>query len=680
EIPHVEHGRIAVCGCQASFRIDDSTVVKEYSVPDLPPPESIGRYRVVRYVGRGAANCVYEAIHPDLGVRVALKTLHPEYAGDKPSRESFANGAKVYAKAVHPNIVKVYESDRTADGVPFLAMEFLSGGSLADRLIEGKAFSPKEAAEIGAEICRALIVTAELGIVHRDIKPDNIMISGDGHFKLTDLGLAKINASSDQGNEACVLDENEEARPNRKTGFGTLEYMSPEQHLDAETCDIRSDIYSLGVTMYQLAAGRLPFETRTRAELRHMHLTVEPLVPSTYAPGIPLEFDYIVMRCIQKRPEDRYQTPSELLADLEAFLADAPLPSTMSGAVPLVHTRFNTSVSPHGRRCAWFLPSLALVLVIMILAATAILLWERAKTGKKNMARTYIPDISASRDASGTVAYPEQSTPSSQSGAASNAPFNPDKFQPEGEMGFPSAEVPDTDPLILELFEMEKAKARQAIDEKSGFKNAIENLNGLKGSLSGKNLKDAEALTASLEMEMKNAVGEFMRPFIADAAPLVEEGKLNDAVMLYSAAMRVHASEPEYKDAFREKISEIVAAYMEPFDREARPMIAGHEFDMAVNHYIGIRTGIRDNSLAPEFIDACSERIEEIRRFKDAVETADMAKNNPLGLGLAVEQLNGFRSSVLCAGEAVRLIGELEEARKNAPDSSGSAGEGGTQE
>ena len=111
--------------------------------------------------------------------------------------------------------------------------------------------------------------------------------------------------------------------------------MSPEQYIDSESCDVRSDIYSLGVTLYQLATGRLPFETQTRSELRHMHISVEPLVPSTYMHGIPIDFDYIVMHCIQKRPDDRYSTPEELLADLEAFLADKPLPSTTCGAVPL---------------------------------------------------------------------------------------------------------------------------------------------------------------------------------------------------------------------------------------------------------------------------------------------------------------------------------------------------------
>ena len=384
EIPHVDHGRIAVCACKATFRINDSTVVEEFSLPDLPPPESIGRYTVVRYLGRGALNCVYEGIHPDLGIPVAIKTLLPEYAADRPTREMFLHAIKAYAKAVHPNIVKVYETGRDSNGVPYLVMEYLSGGTLADSLLNNGFFSAKEAAKIGADICRALVVTAGLGIVHRDIKPDNIMLSAGGQYKLTDLGLAKLDNSNAAGNSALILDENNPVKSTRKTSFGTLEYMSPEQYIDTESCDIRSDIYSLGVTLYQLVTGRLPFETQTRSELRHMHISVEPLVPSTYMHGIPIDFDYIVMHCIQKRPDDRYDTPEELLADLEAFLADTPLPSTTCGAVPYVRTPALTGRNVEEKR-SMLLPAAAILLVLLILASAGLLiLKERSAEKRRN--------------------------------------------------------------------------------------------------------------------------------------------------------------------------------------------------------------------------------------------------------------------------------------------------------
>ena len=392
EIPHVEHGRIAICACKGTFRIDDSTIVEEFSLPDLPPPETIGRYTVVRYLGRGALNCVYEGIHPDLGVPVAIKTLLPEYASDRPTREMFLHAIKAYAKAVHPNIVKVHETGRDLNGVPYFVMEFLPGGTLADSLQKNGFFSAKEAAKIGMDICRALVVTAELGIIHRDIKPDNIMLSADGQYKLTDLGLAKLDNAAASGNSALVLDENDPAKTVHKTSFGTLEYMSPEQYIDSESCDIRSDIYSLGVTLYQLATGRLPFETQTRSELRHMHISVEPLVPSTYMHGIPIDFDYIVMHCIQKRPEDRYSTPEELLADLKAFLSDAPLPSTTCGAVPFVGFPTPTTRSTEEHR-SMLIPVMAALLVLLILASALLLVLKEhsAIKQRKNLSAPQDP-------------------------------------------------------------------------------------------------------------------------------------------------------------------------------------------------------------------------------------------------------------------------------------------------
>ena len=407
EIPHVEHGRIAVCACQTSFRIDDSTVVEEISLPDLPPPESIGRFHVVRYLGRGALNCVYEGLHPDLGIPVAIKTLLPEYASDRPSRDQFLQAAKIYAKAVHPNIVKVYETGKDQNGVPFLVMEFLSGGSLADAMQTNPSFPAKKAAEIGTEVCRALAVTAKLGIVHRDIKPDNIMLSVDGKYKLTDLGLAKLDTSTASGNDIRILDGNSPENPFRKTSFGTLEYMSPEQYIDADSCDVRSDIYSLGVTLYQLATGRLPFETQTRSELRHMHISVEPLVPSTYMHDIPIDFDYIVMHCIQKRPEDRYSSPEELLTDLEAFLADAPLPSTTSGAVPFVRMPVlsGTPASEHRFRT---LLTIAVSLSLLILAGAGFLILKECSSANRNnrLSAPVDPAAEAAQDESVFIGQP----------------------------------------------------------------------------------------------------------------------------------------------------------------------------------------------------------------------------------------------------------------------------------
>ena len=545
EIPHVDHGRIAVCACKATFRIDDSTVVEELSLPDLPPPETIGRYSVVRYLGRGALNCVYEGILPDLGVPVAIKTLLPEYASDKPTREMFLHAIKAYAKAVHPNIVKVYETGRDTNGVPYLVMEFLSGGTLADSMLKNGFFTAKETAKIGAEVCRALVVTAGLGIVHRDIKPDNIMLSSDGQYKLTDLGLAKLDASSAAENGALVLDENAPDKSMRKTSFGTLEYMSPEQYIDTESCDIRSDIYSLGVTMYQLATGRLPFETQTRSELRHMHISVEPLVPSTYMHGIPVDFDYIVMHCIQKRADERYNSPEELLADLEAFLADAPLPSTTCGAVPFVRTPAQTAHTAVEKRSPLLLPAVAAVLVLLILASAGLLIWKESSASKQKK----------------QLAAPQEQTESIQEQTSGFTGISREPAFPSARSSTKELDAEITiageniDAQASGLFEETRKAAAQAMENGFGFKKAIDDLESFTES------EEYAAAALNLISELKKAsdaaVAKLMDSLNGKAARLIEDGNYDAAINVYSTDIGPLA--PESQTERERKIRELEA-------------------------------------------------------------------------------------------------------------------------
>jgi serine/threonine protein kinase len=540
EIPHVNHGRIAVCSCHATFCIDDSTVTEEFSLPDLPPPESIGRYSIVRYLGRGAMNCVYEGIHPELGIPVAVKTLLPEYTADRPSREQFLHAAKIYAKVVHPNIVKVYETGRDANGIPFLAMEFLSGGSLADRLLHTRNFPARETAEIGAEICRALVETAAHGIVHRDIKPDNIMLSADGKYKLTDLELAKLNPSTISENGACILDENDPVKLSRQTSFGTLEYMSPEQYLDTESCDIRSDIYSLGVTMYQLAAGRLPFETQTRSELRHMHISVEPLVPSSYAQDIPIDFDYIVMHCIQKRPEDRYHTPEELLKDLEAFLADAPLPSTTCGAVPFIRPLIQERKET-GDHFA-LLPVVMIVFILLILAGAGLLfLMERSSAEQRKQLIAPEEPAESGEEATIFIGPPAAGSP------VSYAIQSKKMLDENVDNGDEKANSLSFDP---ELFAKTRDKAKEALDRKTGFRKAIDDLKAFEPYEECE--EEVRTLTSELEKESQAAVDRLMRSLNEKAHQLIEKGNYDGAINVYDIDAEIEPLKQESMEARNE--------------------------------------------------------------------------------------------------------------------------------
>ena len=552
EIPHVDHGRIAVCACQASFRIDDATVVEEFSLPDLPPPESIGRYRILRYVGRGALNCVYEGTDPDTGEHVAIKTLLPEYAGDKPSREQFLHAAKIYAKAVHPNIVKVFETGKNADGVPFLAMEFLSGGTLADRMTENRHFSVREAAEIGVAVCRALAVTSRLGIVHRDIKPDNIMISADGQYKLTDLGLAKFDAASGTGSATLILDETAQAKPPVKTSFGTLEYMSPEQYIDAETCDIRSDIYSLGVTLYNLAAGRLPFEPQTRSELRHMHLSVEPVVPSTFESEIPLDFDYIVLHCIQKTPDDRYPTPEELLADLEAFLAGQPLPSTTRGAVPIVHQPGSSRRQAAKTGPAWVLPTVAAVLVLLILCLTGLFFLtglHRQKQAPKQQTESNDFEFTGQSATTGNAGTTDRfggGSGSSSTRSSSKALIN------DVETSIVDKE---REAQIASFFEEAKKMAEQALEAGTGYQNAIDNLE----SFTASEEYSVEALGIILELKKASeaSVRTLMNELDELAAPYISAGNYDAAILIYDRHEKIEPLKQESMQSRNDKKREL---------------------------------------------------------------------------------------------------------------------------
>ena len=327
ELEHVERGRHVECTCGSRFSLDELTVLRDYSAIDQAPPEKIGPYKIERFIGRGGMGRVYKGIHPTLGLPVAVKILLPEFANNAVFKAGFIQSAKICARLNHPNIVRVYDFGTTEDGTLYLVMEYIAGGTLHDLLMRSGPLDPEKTARIAEAVCDGLEVAWRHGIVHRDIKPDNLMITSEGEYKLSDLGLAKYEPT-DGSTKAWNNDVLE------LSSLGTPDYMAPEQSLNAANCDIRADIYSLGITLYQLLSGRLPFIASSRDEMRRMHLEEEARLPGYYRPGIPMDLEYIVMRCIQKRRTDRYQTPADLHADLRAYLEGSPLPSTTSGPEP----------------------------------------------------------------------------------------------------------------------------------------------------------------------------------------------------------------------------------------------------------------------------------------------------------------------------------------------------------
>jgi len=295
-------------------------------LPDLVDHQLIGggRYRIVRRLGKGGMGAVYEAEDLRLGRAVALKVLLNE-GGSEEWRRRFAREARAVAVVSHPNVAALYDADEDG-GRCFIVMELLLGRSLRAVLAEGP-LPVERVIRIARQIVLGLGAAHEKGIVHRDIKPDNIMISDGDGVKILDFGIAKIVAGS-------LHEERSHGRLlTTKTGqvMGTPHYMSPEQARGA-VVDPRTDIFSFGVVLYEMLAGRRPFRGKTQLEVILDVVNRVPEPVSSHRPGAPGEVEAIIERCLQKEAEDRFQSAGELLSALDGerpFLARAtPVPST----------------------------------------------------------------------------------------------------------------------------------------------------------------------------------------------------------------------------------------------------------------------------------------------------------------------------------------------------------------
>jgi beta-lactam-binding protein with PASTA domain/predicted Ser/Thr protein kinase len=265
-----------------------------------------GRYQVVRKLGSGGMATVYLAEDQELGRRVAIKILNDRHAGDEQFVERFRREAKNAAALSHPNIVSIYDRGE-AEGTYYIAMEFLDGRSLKELIVQRGPAPITVAVEYARQILSALRFAHRHGIVHRDIKPHNVLVDAEGRVKVTDFGIARAGAS--QMTEAGSI-------------VGTAQYLSPEQARGTDV-DQRSDLYSLGIVLYELLTGTLPFNGDTPVEIAMKHLSTVPEAPSARRPDVPRELDLIVTRALAKDPADRYQSAEEMDADLERFLRGA---------------------------------------------------------------------------------------------------------------------------------------------------------------------------------------------------------------------------------------------------------------------------------------------------------------------------------------------------------------------
>lgn len=319
ELEHVDHGSMVECVCSQVFAVDESTITEEFSEIDSRLPEQIGQYPVTGFIGFGGMGKVYLGRHPNLGLPVAIKALRMEYMTDRAACDRFVQAARICARINHPNIVRVYDCGYVDDNV-YLVMEYISGGSAQMLLDQEGKLDPDQAAFIMLEVCSGLMEAEKYGIIHRDIKPENIMFDEEGAVKILDLGLSKIRGDWRIGNQSITAS---------LTALGTPQYMAPEQAVDAADCDARADIYSIGVTLYQFCTGKLPFESEDPHELRRMHALEPPVPPRRLEPGLRPGMETIILRCLEKKREDRYASIAELALDLEAYLKNRVLPSTI---------------------------------------------------------------------------------------------------------------------------------------------------------------------------------------------------------------------------------------------------------------------------------------------------------------------------------------------------------------
>ena len=342
---------------------------------DQGPVVLNGRYELHRRIARGGMAEVVLARDQLLDRPVAVKILFPEFATDAAFVERFRREAQAAAGLNHPNIVGVYDWGREANTY-FIVMEYVDGRSLADMLRAEGTLHPDRAADIATDVAAALGFAHRNGVVHRDVKPGNVLISSAGLVKVTDFGIAR-----------AITHNAEEALTQTGSVMGTATYFSPEQ-AQGKSVDPRSDLYSLGIVMYEMVCGKAPFQAENPVAVAYKHVQEQVVPPSQVNPTVPASYEAITMRLLAKNPAGRYASAEDLRTDLRRFregqevqgvdAATAAVPATaalttVGGAANLTPpggTRAMPRYDPYDaqparRRTAWFVVGLIAAVVVV---------------------------------------------------------------------------------------------------------------------------------------------------------------------------------------------------------------------------------------------------------------------------------------------------------------------------
>jgi serine/threonine-protein kinase len=339
--------------------------------------QTVGNYRITKLLGEGGMGAVYLAEHPGIGRKAAVKILHPHLARDTEIVSRFLNEARAANAIRHPGIVEIFDSGTMDSGAPYIAMEALEGESLGARIKRGRV-PIREVIEIGRQAAAALGAAHSKGIVHRDLKPDNLFLvpdfqrRGSEQVKILDFGIAKLSQGPFGSGSVRT-----------RTGavMGTPLYMSPEQCRGTREIDQRSDVYSLGVILYEMLCGQPPFFSEGFGELAHLHISARPPPPRQHTPALSRELEQTLLKALEKDPAGRFQSMAEFQRALggahvsqfeQAVTEDAMPAPRLSQSLPNTTlagsaTAFEKKISMTGRpprRMAWVIGGTAALVAV----------------------------------------------------------------------------------------------------------------------------------------------------------------------------------------------------------------------------------------------------------------------------------------------------------------------------